>query len=214
MNNRERVFIYLDTSNIFLEARRIAEERNGDADARNRVRIHLERMFRLAHAGREVGTALAVGSVPPDMRHVWNRSDNPGVEIKLFERGSIESGEDDTPDRELKLRMLADAVDHIDDPGIVVLLTGNGNGYYQGSPGFDGTLERMHRLGWRVEVLSWRHACNRSMREWVEANGVFVALDDFYDSVTFMERSRPELDFMLGHKAADLDLAARPMAHT
>ena len=25
------------------------------------------------------------------------------------------------------------------------------------------------------------------MREWAEANGTFVTLDDFYDSVTFLE---------------------------
>ena len=76
------------------------------------------------------------------------------------------------------------------DPGIVVLLTGDGAGFSDGV-GFHADLELMHNRGWRVEVLSWRHSCNRRMREWAEQNGKFIALDDFYDSVTFMEPPAP-----------------------
>ena len=48
----------------------------------------------------------------------------------------------------LQLRMLEDALDYNGDPGIVVLLTGDGAGYYEGR-GFHSTLERMHKRGWR-----------------------------------------------------------------
>ena len=40
-------------------------------------------------------------------------------------------------------------------------------------------------------MLPWRHSCNRRMREWAEENGTFIALDDFYDSVTFLEPPAP-----------------------
>ena len=46
----------------------------------------------------------------------------------------------------------------------------------------------MHKRGWRVEVLSWRHSCNQGMRRWAEANGVFVALDEHYEGITFASR--------------------------
>ncbi len=49
-----RVFIYWDNSNIFLEAQRLAEERESGPDARYRVRINFANMFRLANAGRLV----------------------------------------------------------------------------------------------------------------------------------------------------------------
>ena len=94
------------------------------------------------------------------------------------------------PDRLLQLRMLEDALDYNGDPGIVVLLTGDGAGYLEGA-GFHSTLERMHKRGWRVEILSWGRSCNQRMRRWAEENGLFVALDDFYDSITFLEPSRP-----------------------
>ena len=45
----EKIFIYWDNSNIFHEAQRIAEMREGP-DARYRVRIQFDNMLRLAHA--------------------------------------------------------------------------------------------------------------------------------------------------------------------
>ena len=205
------VFVYWDNSNIFHEAQRIAEERDGTPGARYLVRIHFENLLRLAHADRPLNKALAAGSIPPELDQLWNRLENQGVEVELFDRGTRERGEQDIPDRWLQLRMLEDGWDYNGSPGIVALLTGDGAGYVEGR-GFHRTLERMHRRGWRVEVLSWTHSCRRGMREWAEANGVFVPLDDYYDSITFREPSRPGHEFALARNATPLDLSQRPMA--
>ena len=202
------VFIYWDNSNIFHEAQRLAEEREEGPNARYRVRIHFDNLLRLAHADRHIERALAVGSVPPEMRQLWNRMESNGVEVQLFDRGSPERGEQEMPDRLLQLRMLEDALDYNGDPGIVALLTGDGAGYLEGA-GFHSTLERMHRRGWRVEILSWAHSCNQRMRGWAEENGVFVPLDDFYDAITFMEPSRPGFALAPARDVAELDLSRR-----
>ena len=207
----DRVFIYWDNSNIFHEAQRLAEERNSGPDARYRLRIDFSNMYRLAHADRPVQRACAAGSVPPEMRHLWNRLENSGVDVHLFDRINPEHGEQEIPDRLLQLRMLEDTVDFMDEPGIVVLLTGDGAGYSEGA-GFHRTLERMHNRGWRIEILSWAHSCNRRMRLWTQENGVFVALDDFYDSVTFLEPSRPGHQLAESRYPAELDLSLRPMS--
>ena len=203
----DRVFIYWDNSNIFHEAQRFAEERDEGPNARYRVRVHFDSMLRLAHADRPIERALAAGSVPPEMRQLWNRLESGGVETSLFDR------ERETPDRILQLEMLRDAVDCLDcsAPGIAVLLTGDGAGYLQGA-GFHSTLERMHNRGWRVEILSWAHSTNQRMRRWAEENGIFVALDDFYESVTFMEPSRPGFELAMGRDRAPLDLSRRAMS--
>ena len=205
------VFIYWDNSNIFHEAQRLAEEGEVGPDARYRVRINFDSMLRLAHADRPMRHAVAAGSVPPAMRQLWNRMESMGVEVKLFDRGSPEGPEQDMPDRLLQLRMLEDALDNNGDPGIVVLLTGDGAGYLEGA-GFHSTLERMHKRGWRVEILSWAHSCNQRMRRWAEENGVFVALDDFYEAVTYVEPSRPGLELAPGRESAILDLSLRATA--
>ena len=204
----DRVFIYWDNSNIFHEAQRLAEEMEQGPGARFRVRIHFENMFRLAHADRPVQKALAAGSVPPEMRQLWNRMEGRGVDVHLFDRGTPDRGEQDIPDRVLQLRMLEDALDYNGDPGIVVLLTGDGAGYLEGA-GFHSTLERMHKRGWRVEILSWAHSTNQRMRRWAEANGIFVSLDDFYGAITFMAPSRPGFELAPARDPADLDLSRR-----
>ena len=207
----DSVFIYWDNSNIFIEAQRLAEEHGAGPDARQRVRIHFDNMLRLAHADRSVQKAFAAESVPPEMRQLWNRLESNGVEVQLFDRGSSEHGGQEIPDRVLQLRMLEDALDYNGDPGIVVLLTGDGAGYTEGA-GFHSTLERMHRRGWRVEILSWAHSCNQRMRRWAEENGVFVALDDFYETITFMEPSRPGFELAQGRGPSSLDLSRRLIA--
>ena len=207
----ESVFVYWDNSNIFHEAQRFAAERNEGPNARYRVRINFENILRLAQADRPLERALAAGSVPPELRHLWNRLDALGVNVTLFDRGDPSRGEQNMPDRVLQLRMLEDALDYNGDPGIVALLTGDGAGYLDGA-GFHSTLERMHKRGWRIEILSWAHSCNQRMRAWAQGHGVFVPLDDFYDAITFMEPSRPGHEFAPERRSSELDLSRRPMA--
>ena len=202
----DKVFIYWDNSNIFHEAQRIAEEEGPDTNARNRVRIHFENMLRLAHADRAVEKAFAAGSVPPEMRQLWNRMEAQGIHVHRYDRGAPDRSEQEVPDQYLQLRMLENALDYNGDPGIVVLLTGDGAGYSEGV-GFHSTLERMHERKWRVEILSWAHSTNQRMRRWAEAKGIFVALDDFYDSITFLEPSRA--DFTTARRQVELDLSKR-----
>ena len=204
----DEVFLYWDNSNIFLEAQRLAEERDEGPNARYRVRINFDNLLRLAQADRPLKKALAAGSVPPEMRQLWNRLENQGVEVKLFDRGGPGRGEQEMPDRFLQLRMLEDALDHNGDPGTAVLLTGDGAGYLEGA-GFHSTLERMYKRSWRVEILSWASCCNRRMREWAERNGVFIALDEYYSSITFLEPSLRGHAFAQPRGSTRLDLSRR-----
>ena len=217
--------MYWDNSNIFHEAQHLAVERAEGPGARYRVRIHFESLLRLAHADRPVRKAMAVGSVPPEMHQLWNRMEGRGVEVRLFDRGSPERGEQEmpdnvlqlrmlespVPDNVLQLRMLEDALDYSGKPGIVTLLTGDGAGYLEGA-GFHRTLERMHKRDWRVEILSWTHSTNQRMRMWAEKNGVFVPLDDFYESITFMEPSEPGFAIAHPRDAIELDLSRRKVS--
>ena len=184
----DKVFIYWDNSNIFISAQQVAIDQEGES-SRYRVRIHFRNLLELAHGGREIERAIAVGSIPPELRHVWYRLENEGVTVRLLERGAVH-GREQGVDQVLQTEMLRDGYDNNGDPGIAVLLTGDGAGFADGV-GFHADLERMRRRGWRIEVLSWRHSCNRRMREWAEEHGRFIALDDFYDSVTFLERPAP-----------------------
>ncbi len=203
----KKVFIYLDNSNIFISAQEAAAEREGEA-ARSRVRIHFRNLLALAHAGRPIERAIAVGSIPPELRQMWNRLENEDVEVQLLERGALQGSEQDV-DQVLQTIMLRDTVDYNGVPGIAVLLTGDGSGFVDGV-GFHADIERMHGRGWDIEVLSWRHSCNRRMREWAEENGKFIALDDFYNSITFLEGAWPGQPVADPRHAEPLQLDLRP----
>ena len=203
----KKVFIYLDNSNIFISAQEAAAEREGEA-ARSRVRIHFRNLLALAHAGRPIERAIAVGSIPPELRQIWNRLENEDVEVQLLERGALQGSEQGV-DQVLQTIMLRDTVDYNGVPGIAVLLTGDGSGFVDGV-GFHADIERMHGRGWDIEVLSWRHSCNRRMREWAEENGKFIALDDFYNSITFLEGAWPGQPVADPRYAEPLQLDLRP----
>lgn len=64
----------------------------------------------------------------------------------------------------------------------------------------------------RIEILSWANSCNQRMRSWAHENGVFVALDDFYEPITFMEPSRPGYELAAPRETAPLDLSRRETA--
>jgi len=92
--------------------------------------------------------------------------ENSGVEVHFFDRGIQGQGEQRVPDQWLQLRMLEDAVDYNGDPGVVVLLTGDGAGYVTGR-GCHSILEHMHNRGWAVEgaFMQPRHA-QVGRRQW------------------------------------------------
>ena len=203
----DRVFVYWDNSNIFISAQQVAAECEGDS-ARSRVRVAFRNLLELARARRDIEHAIAIGSIPSELRHVWNRLENEGVTVQLLERGAMQ-GREQGVDQTLQTAMLRDAFDYNGNPGIAVLLTGDGSGFIDGV-GFHADLGRMHSRGWRVEVLSWRHSCNRRMREWAENNGEFIALDDFYDSITFLEPPMPGDPVGSPRHAIPVDLARRP----
>ena len=202
-----KVFVYWDNSNIFAGAQEAAVDREG-SDARYRVRIDFRNMLELARAGRPFRSAFAAGSVPPELRHVWNRLEDEGVEAKLQERGAVHGGEQNV-DRALQTAILRDGLDHSGDPGVAVLLTGDGAGFLDGA-GFQADMERLHKRGWGVEVISWRRSCNSRMRRWAERYGKFIALDDFYESVTFLEPPAPGRPIADPRDPAPLDLSKRP----
>lgn len=198
-----KVFVFWDNSNIFISAKTVAAEREG-GDAAYQVRIQFDNLLQLALAGRSLEYAIAVGSVPPPLRHVWNRLEQAGVKVELFERGSLSSREQ-AVDQALQTHMLRKALDYNGTPGIAVLLTGDGAGFLDGV-GFHADLERMHKKGWGVEVLAWERTCNPRLNQWVNKIGLFVPLEDFYDAVTFTEDESGAI-----RRAKTLDLTKRKL---
>lgn len=180
-----KICIFWDNSNIYIGAQDVAKGRDGATVGRD-VRIHFDNLYELARAGRTIVSGVCVGSLPPELQDLWKKLRSVGVELELFERGQ-ETGKEQAVDQALQVHMLRAIVDQ--EPGTAVLLTGDGAGSYEGK-GFFSDLKRMKSKGWKVEVLSWDGACHPLLKAWAQENGIFVALDDHYESVTYIKGLR------------------------
>lgn len=183
--------IFWDHSNLYAGARNLAATREVMSIVKD-VRVHYESLFELAHAHRSVSKATCVTSTQTvDASSVTGSLSSIGLQVELYERGPRTHAEQ-AVDQALQVHMLRALIDQ--PPGVAVLLTGDGAGYDRGA-GFLADLERMHRGGWAVEVLSWNGSCNRHLRNWVEKNGLYIALDDFYDNITYVKKLRRQKPF-------------------
>ena len=175
---------------------KLATTRNGnsvDPSVKRRIRVDFDNLVALCCANRKLISALAAGSIPPELCNLWSRLEAAtGAHISLFNRGDKEGKERQVPDIHLQMGLYKNVV--MRPPGVAVLVTGDG-AEYEPEEGFFSTLQNKSK-GWKIEVLSWRHCINRKMLRWVEGNGIFVALDDFYEEITFLEEERqPTADY-------------------
>lgn len=196
------VFVFWDISNIYISGQQVADRKEGFFACQT-FRIQFDRLYQLAHANRPIGKTIAVGSIQLEMQTVWERFEQAtGVKAILHERGA-QSGKEQAEDAVLQVEMLRTLWDQRRNPQVAVLLTGDGRGYEDGV-GFHADLERMADGGWGIEVLSWEHSCNRNLRHWAEKVGVFLPLDKYYESISFLENRR---------LVKALNLTRRPMAY-
>lgn len=197
MANEPKVYLFWDNSNIFIGTKFVANRREGMMSEAN-CRVQFDAIHKLAVAGRPIGGGVCVGSVPPEIRVVWDKLKQTGVILELYERGA-DTGREQGIDQCLQVHMLRAALDEAQ-PQIAVLLTGDGAGYEDGV-GFHADLERLHSRGWGIEVISWDKACRKTLKQWAENVGVYIKLEDYYDSVTFVEGGRRVKPLSLVHRA-------------
>ena len=136
------VCVYLDNSNIFIEAQRLATTRNGnsvDPSVRRHIRMDFDNLVALCCANRKLVSALAAGSIPPELRHLWLRLEAAmGAHVSLFDRGDKEGKERQVLDTRLQLGMYKNTA--MRPPGVAVLVTGAYWGWWC-------------QISWNIKVL-------------------------------------------------------------
>ena len=51
-------------------------------------------------------------------------------------------------------------------------------------------IKRIHKLGWGIKVYAWESTCNSYLKSFAEEKGVFVPLEEYYYSITFLKGKR------------------------
>ena len=151
-------------------------------------RTNFKNLFELVRNNREVESAYLYGSIPPPNNALWDYLKNMGINLQLLNK-TAEGTEQESVDMSLQTMMLRTAMDHMSEPSTIAILTGDGAGKQLGE-GFLSDLKRIKNLGWNIEVYSWENSCNRYLKEYAQKNGKFIALDDYYFSITFLKEDR------------------------
>jgi hypothetical protein len=177
--------VFWDNSNIWLVGRGVCHVLEpGDEEA---FRIHFAKLLDFVVDGRDLEYAFVGGSVPPTSDPLWKRFEALGIRVETQERG-VASGGEVAVDEMIQLSMANRVLDQAA-PGTMVLLTGDGSGYQDGR-GFIKQLERAHKHGWAVEVVSWDAGCNRFLKQFAQQHGSYRPLEPVYNSVTFVNNKR------------------------
>jgi hypothetical protein len=119
----EYVNLYVDNSNLFIEAQRIAGKIGENPQG---CRIYFKNFIDLALKGRAVKEVVWGGSIPPARDTVWDHLRVKGVEPELIPRAS--SGDNETVDHIIQLRMHRHARKYKAEPGTMIVGTGDGKG--------------------------------------------------------------------------------------
>jgi hypothetical protein len=188
MSTSDFVCLYVDNSNVFHEGQRFAEQQK--SEDRYAFRIHFRNFIELATNGRHLQEVVWAGSIPPPEDSVWKYLEQqlgPGKKPDLIPRST--SGENNTVDHLIQLRMYRHARKYRQSPGTIVLCTGDGKGYSK-EEGFLYDLESHADDGWAIGVLSWNHSCHGQLRKFAQDKGVYIPLDDHYESISFIQGGR------------------------
>lgn len=184
MDNAKFVCIYADNSNLFIEGKKVAEQHG---EPKGKFRLYFPNLINVLAVGREVKEVVWGGSIPPENDHLWEYLKKINVKPDLLPRST--TGENETVDHLIQLRMYRHAREYRSNPGTIILLTGDGSGYFK-KEGFLYDIEGFVNDGWNVEVASWDHCCNKRMRDFANDRGKYVKLDSYYHKISFISGGR------------------------
>lgn len=149
--------LYVDNSNIFHEGQRYAQQMMGEDRAA--FRIQFTNFMNVATLSDRPDELVWGGSTPPPTDSIWERLRTAGIEPDLIDRAK--TGENETIDHLIQLRMHRHARKYRDKPGTIALATGDGKGYHN-EEGFLYDVEGFVEDGWKLRLLSWSHACHKT----------------------------------------------------
>jgi hypothetical protein len=185
---KKPICVYVDNSNIYIGGQTLAKKKGEDGFG---LRIFFSNfLYLITHGTYDFDEVVWGGSVPPESDEVWKKIRSKGIEPELIPRS--DSGENDTVDQAIQLRMYRHVRKHKKNPGTIVLCTGDGSGYYD-DKGFLFDVKGFIEDGWTLELYSWDDICHKQLKKFAQEHGKYTKLDTHYDSITFIKNGRTAL---------------------
>jgi hypothetical protein len=184
-----KTHIFLDNSNIFGGAQRVASEKENVPWPC--VRVDYRNLFRvLRHGKKNTGVSMLAGSVPPGNDALWDAANEAGFDTTLLHRVQTDTGRlaEQGVDEAIHLRISNILLD-ADEPGVIVIATGDGAQTSQDCS-FTDQVIRAAKLGWKVEIWSWQCQLAKRLRDTrlrFPNQIKILKLDEWYWSLVFVK---------------------------
>jgi uncharacterized LabA/DUF88 family protein len=168
-------FVYVDNSNIFIEGKKIAAQRDGnkrELDFSFRLDFGELYDFVAENNPNKIARALLLGSSPPTSDKVWSIAERVGFEVLVVDRN--------TENREKKIdtgivaAMVRDAYTRVDKSKDTITLVAGDSDYVP-------AVQMLTDDGFRVEVVFWSNAS----AELKSVSSRFIELDRHLDALEY-----------------------------
>ena len=151
------IHIFVDDSNIWIEAKKLHAKKFNTFSEDPRVRIDMGKLADVLANGRPVQEGILYGSEPPPIDTVWKKiEERAGWKVKSKRRDMI-TGKEKQIDTNLVADVTATAIrTPIHERTAIVLVTGDANVL----PAVEKVLEEKQ---WNVEVYMWKDALSKQI---------------------------------------------------
>lgn len=190
------IHIFVDDSNIWIEAKKLHAKKYKTLSTDPRVRIDMGKLADVLANGRPVEQGILYGSEPPPIDTVWKKiKEKAGWTVKSKRRDMI-TGKEKQIDTNLVADVTATAIrTPVQERTTIVLVTGDANVL----PALEKVMEEKQ---WSVEVYMWKDALSKQLIYYGAKNQrriEIVPLDSYLDHLAFtnMKFSVSNRDYFL-----------------
>lgn len=179
--SKESIYVYMDNSNVWIEAKKLKGQLKGKED--RQIRVDVGKLLKIIAKDRIVAKAVLYGSEPPAADTVWKSIKEKGWEVKVRKRNPTTNKEKGV-DSELVVDVCRTIFKNSPENKTIVFISGDGD--------FMPPIEEAKKDKWKVEVYMWKHAISN---EFKNEPGISIHfLDNFKDKILFHNMKLPIAD--------------------
>ena len=191
MKGRDSIYIFVDNSNIFIEAQKAVARIKNDENIGKRYRLDFGKLFKFIANGRgeyflkrpdnRIYPKL-YGSEPPKLDSLWDRLEDMGVDLNIYKRKW-------NKEKRVDAALIRDVEQLLyryrrDPKGVIVIAAGDYD--Y-----FDLIKDIQNARQWNVEVYCWEASTAKEIRQ----QSYFHDLTKHFHEIGFIEKDRFEHSF-------------------
>lgn len=173
------VWIYVDDSNIWIEAKKLASKVNRlKSTEDHRVRIEIGKLTDIVAKDRPVAQGFLYGSEPPAIDKVWKKIREHGWNVDPLKKSRMTGKE-----KMLDTKLVADVTERActtpeEQRSTIILITGDAD--------VIPAMEKVMKYkGWSLEVYMWKHALSSDIKKMTGDSVKVFPLDDYLKDATF-----------------------------